>query len=87
LLLLFHRHRLFHRSQAIKVLFGFPADAEPSDFVDSERFKMHSAYLQLIQMIDTAMQMIGPAHELLTEMCVEFLKNDGCATVLPVLNH
>ena len=48
---------------------------------------MHSAYLQLIQMIDTAMQMIGPAHELLTEMCVEFLKNDGCATVLPVLNH
>jgi hypothetical protein len=53
------------------VLFGFPIDIDPTspEVLTSKRFIMHAAYL--IQMIDTALNMLGPDIELLTEIMTE----------------
>jgi hemoglobin-like flavoprotein len=63
--------RLFDKCPQAKVLFGFPIDIDPhcQELLQSKRFKMHAAYL--IQMIDTALNMLGPDIELLTEMMVD----------------
>jgi hemoglobin-like flavoprotein len=64
-------HRLFSKSAQAKTLFGFPADIDPygDEVLRSKRFLMHSAYL--IQMLDTALNILGPDIELLTEMMIE----------------
>jgi Globin len=61
-------NRLFVSCPDSKVLFGFPLDIDPNseELLKSKRFKMHASYL--IQMIDTALNMLGPDIELLTEM-------------------
>jgi hemoglobin-like flavoprotein len=53
------------------VLFGFPIDINPhsEELLTSKRFHMHAAYL--IQMLDTALNMLGPDIELLTEIMSE----------------
>jgi len=53
------------------VLFGFPIDIDPesADLLASKRFLMHASYL--IQMLDTALNMLGPDIELLTEIMLE----------------
>jgi hemoglobin-like flavoprotein len=54
-----------------KVLFGFPIDIDPNsaELLQSKRFTMHAAYL--VQMLDTALNMLGPDIELLTEIMQE----------------
>jgi hemoglobin-like flavoprotein len=63
--------RLFTKCPQAKVVFGFPLDADPTstELTQSKRFKMHSSYF--IQMIDTALGMLGPDIELLTEIMLE----------------
>jgi hypothetical protein len=63
--------RLFEKCPPAKVLFGFPIDIDPTtpEVIKSKRFLMHAAYL--IQMIDTALNMLGPDIELLTEIMHE----------------
>jgi hemoglobin-like flavoprotein len=63
--------RLFTKCPQAKVVFGFPMDADPtsSELTSSKRFKMHSSYF--IQMLDTALNMLGPDIELLTEIMLE----------------
>jgi hemoglobin-like flavoprotein len=63
--------RLFEKCPPAKVLFGFPIDIDPTtpEVLTSKRFLMHAAYL--IQMIDTALNMLGPDIELLTEIMHE----------------
>jgi hemoglobin-like flavoprotein len=63
--------RLFNKCPTAKVLFGFPLDVDPnsSELINSKRFIMHASYL--IQMIDTALNMLGPDIELLTEILLE----------------
>jgi methyl-accepting chemotaxis protein len=71
-LLSFFRWRsLFEKCPQAKVLFGFPIDIDPHcpELLQSKRFIMHAAYL--IQMIDTALNMLGPDIELLTEIMTE----------------
>jgi methyl-accepting chemotaxis protein len=62
---------LFEKCPQAKVLFGFPIDIDPNatEVLTSKRFIMHAAYL--IQMIDTALNMLGPDIELLTEIMTE----------------
>jgi hypothetical protein len=58
--------QLFLDCQPAKVLFGFPAnvDVESSEVLESKRFKMHAAYM--IQMLDTALNMLGKSSQLIT---------------------
>jgi methyl-accepting chemotaxis protein len=67
----FFRCSLFEKCPQAKVLFGFPIDIDPNspELLTSKRFIMHAAYL--IQMIDTALNMLGPDIELLTEIMTE----------------
>lgn len=68
---LFTCDSLFTESPPTKELFGFPITIDPSskDLLDSRRFKMHSAYM--IQMLDTALGMLGPDIELLSDILLE----------------
>eukprot|EP00977_Amphora_coffeiformis_P015263 scaffold4484_cov170-Amphora_coffeaeformis.AAC.3 len=54
-----------------QTLFGFPihADVTSPEILNSKRFKMHATYM--IQMLDTALNMLGPDIELLTEILIE----------------
>lgn len=63
--------RLFEKCPQAKVLFGFPLDIDPKslELIASKRFVMHASYL--IQMLDTALNMLGPDIELLTEIMLE----------------
>eukprot|EP00523_Entomoneis_sp_CCMP467_P013623 CAMPEP_0168792060 /NCGR_PEP_ID=MMETSP0725-20121227/14318_1 /TAXON_ID=265536 /ORGANISM="Amphiprora sp., Strain CCMP467" /LENGTH=192 /DNA_ID=CAMNT_0008842679 /DNA_START=82 /DNA_END=660 /DNA_ORIENTATION=- len=63
--------RLFKKSPQAKVLFGFPIDidTDSQELLTSKRFLMHAAYL--VQMLDTALNMVGPDIELLTEIMLE----------------
>lgn len=63
--------KLFKKCPKAKVLFGFPIDTDTDcpELVKSKRFIMHSSYL--IQMLDTALNMLGPDFELLVEIMVE----------------
>jgi methyl-accepting chemotaxis protein len=62
---------LFEKCPQAKVLFGFPIDIDPNspELLTSKRFIMHAAYL--VQMLDTALNMLGPDIELLTEIMTE----------------
>lgn len=62
---------LFTKCPQAKPLFGFPIDIDPSskELLASRRFKMHAVYM--IQMLDTALNMLGPDIELLTEIMQE----------------
>ena len=62
---------LFKKSPQAKVLFGFPIniDTDSHELLTSKRFLMHAAYL--VQMLDTALNMVGPDIELLTEIMLE----------------
>ena len=62
---------LFDKCPQAKVLFGFPIDIDPKshELITSKRFLMHASYL--IQMLDTALNMLGPDIELLTEIMLE----------------
>jgi hemoglobin-like flavoprotein len=64
---------LFKKSPQAKVLFGFPIDIDTDsrEMLTSKRFLMHAAYL--VQMIDTALNMLGPDIELLTEIMLELV--------------
>ena len=50
------------------MLFGFPIEIDPyaKEVYTSKRFVMHASYL--LQMLDTALNMLGPDIDLLTEM-------------------
>ncbi|GKY90424.1 hypothetical protein MPSEU_000016200 [Mayamaea pseudoterrestris] len=63
--------KLFNQCPEAKTLFGFPidADANSHEVLSSKRFLMHASYL--IQMIDTALNMLGPDYELLTDILLE----------------
>jgi hemoglobin-like flavoprotein len=76
-------NRLFDKSPQAKVLFGFPIDIDPHspELLKSKRFQMHAAYL--IQMIDTALNMLGPDIELLTEMLEDLGKKHVTYGVQP----
>lgn len=60
--------RFFEKCPKAKVLFGYPADMafNSNEIVTSKRFLMHASYM--IQMIDTAISMLGPDSELLSEI-------------------
>ncbi len=62
---------LFKKSPQAKVLFGFPIDidTDSAELLNSKRFLMHAAYI--VQMLDTALNMVGPDIELLTEIMLE----------------
>jgi hypothetical protein len=59
---------LFEKCPQAKVLFGFPIDIDPNspELLRSKSFIMHASYL--IRMLDTALNMLGPDIELLTEI-------------------
>jgi hemoglobin-like flavoprotein len=59
---------LFTRLPETKVLFGFAEDVDPHspELFESKSFVRHSAYL--VQMIDTAVNLLGPDIETLTEI-------------------
>jgi hypothetical protein len=59
---------LFKKCPQAKVLFGFPIDIDPNapELLRSSSFIMHASYL--IRMLDTALNMLGPDIELLTEI-------------------
>lgn len=63
--------KLFVKSPQTKILFGFPINVDVSDpeVLGGRRFIMHAAYL--IQMLDTALNMLGPDIELLTEIMLD----------------
>ena len=63
--------RLFTECNEAKILFGFPMDIDPNspELLTSKRFAAHAAYL--IQMIDTALNMLGPDIEMLTEIMAD----------------
>ena len=44
-------------------------DASSKELLQSKRFKMHAAYM--IDMLDTALNLVGPDLELLTEVLLE----------------
>jgi hemoglobin-like flavoprotein len=71
LLFLFRWYSLFEKCPKAKVLFGFPLDIDTHspELLESKRFIMHAAYL--IQMLDMALNMLGPDIELLTEIMTE----------------
>jgi hypothetical protein len=60
--------RLFENCPPARVLFGFPIDIDVNseELIKSKRFLAHAAYL--LEMIDTALNMLGPDDELLTEI-------------------
>lgn len=60
--------RFFEKCPKAKVLFGYPADMafDSNEIKTSRRFLMHASYM--IQMIDTAINMLGPDSELLSEI-------------------
>jgi hemoglobin-like flavoprotein len=60
--------RLFDKCPQAKILFGFPIDinVDSPELLNSKRFLAHAAYL--LEMIDTALDMLGPDIELLTEI-------------------
>ena len=62
---------LFEKCPEAKVLFGFPIDidVQSPDLLESRRFLAHAAYL--LEMIDTALGLLGPDSELLTEIMAE----------------
>ena len=57
---------LFETCPDVMPLFGFAKTVQVSEILESKRFRMHSAYL--IQMFDSAMTMLGPDSETLTEI-------------------
>ena len=63
--------RLFKECADAKVLFGFPADMDATspELLTSKRFIMQGTYL--IQMLDTALNMLGPDIELLGEIMAD----------------
>lgn len=64
-----HTARYFSlKSPEAKVLFGFPInmDTNSPEMLASKRFNMQGSYL--IQMLDTALSMLGPDIELLTDI-------------------
>ena len=79
--------KLFLKAPQTKVLFGFPIDidATSEEVSKSRRFVMHAAYL--IQMIDTALQMLGPDIELLTEIMLELGTKHIRYGVKPAMSH
>jgi hemoglobin-like flavoprotein len=60
--------RLFDKCPKAKVLFGFPIDIDvySSELLNSKQFLTHAAFM--LEMIDTALNMLGPDIELLTEI-------------------
>ena len=64
-------HSLFTEAPETKILFGFPLDIDPSSkiLLEGRRFKMHAKYM--IEMLDSALQLLGPDIELLTEILLE----------------
>jgi len=69
--LCFHTNSLFEKCPQSKILFGFPIDIDvhSPELLKSRRFLAHAAYL--LEMIDTALNMLGPDTELLTEIMHE----------------
>lgn len=60
--------KLFEVCPPTKVLFGFPIDMDPNDelVTSSKRFQQHAKYM--IQMLDRALNMLGPDSELLGDI-------------------
>ena len=60
--------KLFEKCPPTKVLFGFPIDMDPGseEMLKSKRFQQHAAYM--INMLDRALNMLGPDAELLEEI-------------------
>lgn len=60
--------RLFEKCPPAKVLFGFPIDMDPGSEMmrSSKRFQKHARYM--IQMLDKALNLLGPDVELLEEI-------------------
>jgi hemoglobin-like flavoprotein len=65
------QYSLFNECPKAKPLFGFPIDidANSPEVVESRRFLAHAGYL--LEMIDTALNMLGPDIEMLTEIMHE----------------
>jgi class 3 adenylate cyclase/hemoglobin-like flavoprotein len=65
---------LFDKCPPAKVLFGFPISMDPKSdqLTKSKRFLMHARYM--VQMLDKAVQLIGPDAEVLAEILHELGK-------------
>eukprot|EP00980_Cylindrotheca_fusiformis_P003632 scaffold814_cov100-Cylindrotheca_fusiformis.AAC.14 len=63
--------RFFNLEPGAKIIFGFPEDMDPnsSEVMKSTRFVKHAKYF--IQMIDKALNMLGPEEDMLTEILME----------------
>lgn len=77
--------RLFDKCPEAKILFGFPLNCDPysDDVCKSKRFITHASYL--IEMIDTALNMLGPDIELLTEILYDLGKKHVKYGVKPTM--
>ena len=75
--------RLFKECPEAKTLFGFPIDidTDSAELLESKRFIMHSSYL--IQMLDSALNMLGPDIEMLTEIMTDLGKKHVAYMVTP----
>jgi hemoglobin-like flavoprotein len=63
--------KLFLRDPTMKLLFGFPIDIDVKceEVLQSRRFLRHATYL--VGTLDTALNMLGPDIELLTEIMLD----------------
>jgi hypothetical protein len=63
--------KLFLRDPTMKLLFGLPIDidVESEEVLQSRRFLRHATYL--VGTLDTALNMLGPDIELLTEIMLD----------------
>ncbi|GAX25643.1 hypothetical protein FisN_15Lh009 [Fistulifera solaris] len=75
--------RLFDKCPQSKTLFGFPIDidVDSPELLSSKRFLAHAVYL--LEMIDTALNMLGPDIELLTDIMTELGKKHVSYGVKP----
>jgi hemoglobin-like flavoprotein len=74
---------LFDKCPQSKTLFGFPIDidVDSPELLNSKRFLAHAVYL--LEMIDTALNMLGPDIELLTDIMTELGKKHVSYGVKP----
>ena len=64
--LIFSLKSFFISCPPAKAVFGFPVDMDPEDMPSNKKFLAHAA--MMMQMLDKALNMLGPDVELLAEI-------------------
>jgi Globin len=75
--------RFFVMEPDAMAVLGFPSDMDPTskEVQDSPRFKAHSKFF--VELLDRALDMIGPAHDVLTDILDELGQSHSKMGVKP----